>query len=253
MIKEGIYPCFIITTLAKSVDKADDAIKLPFYWNADRNGTQYLMKQKVAGQQTNLKTLTQKSSTTSMAQDELELDLDKLAYGANQFVFSFYELDQTGTPLNPDVPDGTLTLTITVNGSLRIESVPDNLYWTNRMSDDSIGILDRDTDNDIKLSVIDSRENQTKDWSVQTNLTIVEEDIPFGFVWKESDTASYVPMNDSPITIMSEQTADKTDSYEYSQTWTDQLGVLLQSKSKVVAGNYSGKVIVNWTITEAPS
>ena len=243
----------IDTNLTKKIDKADRTIKLPFYWNADKKGTQYLVKQKVGSQQTDLKKVTQENASESMGKDELEVNTESLAYGDNQLTFDFYQLDQLGNVLSADAPDASLTLLLTINGSLRIESVPDMLYWTNRPSVDSIGILDRDASNDIKLSVIDSRENQTKDWSIQTNITMVEKDVPFGFVWKNSASASEVPMNENSITIMDKKSASKTDNYEYSQTWNDKSGILLQSQNKVAEGNYSEKVIVNWTITEGPN
>ncbi|MHC5228523.1 InlB B-repeat-containing protein [Enterococcus sp. LJL99] len=242
----------IETSTTKKVDRADSTSTMSFYWNSNKKNTQYLIKQKVANQQTDLKKIIQEDDTDALKKDQVEINTEKLAYGDNQMTLEFYQLDATGKVLTSDKADAILNLTIAINGSLRLESVPDSLYWTNRSSDSSIGILDRDTNNDIELSVVDSRENQNDDWSIQANLTMVEEDIPFGFVWKSSTSSSDVPMNESPITIMDKNSASHKGSYEYSQTWNDKLGVLLQSHRKISEGNYSGKVIVNWTITEGP-
>ena len=208
----------IETSATEKVDRADSTSTMSFYWNFNKKGTQYLIKQKITTQQTDLKKIIQENDTDVLKKDTVEINTETLAYGDNQMTIEFYQLDATGKVLTSDKPDAILNLTITINGSLRLASVPDSLYWTNRLSDSSVGILDRDTNNDIKLSVIDSRENQSADWAIQASLTMVEEDIPFGFVWKNSTSSSDIPMNENAITIMDKNSANQQGSYEFSQT-----------------------------------
>ena len=175
----------------------------------------------------------------------VDLPTNQLNYGNNQFVVGIYVKDEsgkaTGSPLD------TITLTITVEGSLKIVSVPDTLNWTNRLV--SRGILERDKGNTMEIKVVDTRnlsDNQ-KNWTVSAQSKLVtNQTVPFDLVWKKDSSSNISSLTEKQVVLTSSE-AEKSQDF-YSKKWDEETGVQLNAGNDLKEGNYSNKVVINWTL-----
>jgi len=238
----------IQTNLATKVDKYDSLTSVNYYWNSDVDGSEFLVKMTVGNKSTDLKTIKQNGTSTALKEDKLEISTKDLPYGETDVLIEFFEVEETIST----TPKATLNLKVDIYGSLRFESVPDNLSWTDRYADKAIGILDRDQNNDIDISVIDSRKVTDNGWKVNTNVTILDDSFPFDFVWKNSLSDTSIPFYDLSIIAMDSVNVTKEGNFKYTKKWAPDLGILLNARNKVAAGDYSGEAIVNWILCEDP-
>lgn len=244
----------ISTTTNENIDRLEKTISIPFYWNATQKGSSYVIKERDGNQVKTLKKINKSNNATTLQQEMITIDTEPFSYGENKRTLEFYEIDEAGNVIEENEPDAMLSLTITVEGTLVIESVPDVLKWTNRSTNTSIGILERDDSNTIDLNILDSREKFGEGWTVNVRLsTENDRQLPFDFVWKDTDSSDEKIMSDEAIEVMNSNTAAKKDNYKFSKTWNNTVGVLLSSEYYIPEGDYSNEVIIQWILNEVPN
>lgn len=169
----------------------------------------------------------------------------QLNYGNNDYQVGIYVVDAagkaTGNPLD------SINLRIIMNGSLQLVSVPSNLSWTNRLI--SKGTLNRDAGNTMEVKVIDTRNisDDKKTWSVSAQTkTVDEQSIPFELDWKKDSSSPKKSLKEKQLVLTKTEATKVQDSY--SKKWDEKTGVLLFSNNYLNIGDYSNKVIVNWSL-----
>ncbi len=174
-----------------------------------------------------------------------DMPTDQLTYGNNEYLVGIYTKDvfgnATGAPLD------TIDLTIYMDGSLQLVSVPSQLSWTNRLI--SKGTLDRDVGNTMEVKVVDTRNmpEDQKFWSVSAQAKIVDNQlIPFGLGWKKDESSELIPLKEKQQVLTKSEATQSQDIY--SKKWDEKTGILLHSDNYLDIGNYSNKVVVNWNL-----
>lgn len=183
----------------------------------------------------------------------LTLPRTNLTWGIHQFKLSAYNVDANNQPVG-DVLD-TITLTIAVDGTVAMEVTTGNatnsLLWTGRKVGQSKGLLNRDADNSIGLTVTDNRLNKTSGWHVTAIQSGTSDQ--FALQWRDSTTANSTDMT-KPINVFSSTSGETIQK----KTWTYDAGVLLNSPNYLSVGQYdnqgTGKyhnpVTVQWTLND---
>lgn len=241
-------------TKTEKVDKSDleSSLEETLYWQAPYVNKKYqiIVKDNQNKVLESVSTQEAKDITTWNSQS-INLPVSLLAYNDNNLVVEIYALDNNDKPKG--TPLDTINLELTMMGSLKIKTIPAQLKWTDRTSDQSVGILARDSGNAMTLSVVDTRnlsENQ-KEWSLRSKVTTTE-NVPLDLIWKDSGNSSGESLQQEQIVLTKEAATKDGDTYQ--KTWNENTGVLLSSADYLKVGDYSGKIIVNWNLydTENP-
>lgn len=238
----------IVTKKETTVDRSLPIMEWPYYWMTSAK-TSYLVNVILGEDIIATETITNEEETQSMTGEWLYIPTADMKYGENQLTVEFIWLDEAGEPVTNE-PKATLQLTVTVEGSLQLVNAPASLNWTNRTLSNVQGILARDADNRMTIGVLDSREESLKgEWYVQATTTMLNpnEEIPFELVWKQTETSTVESIQDSGIRVLDSQSI-MPEAYTYLNTWNPREGVLLDTKDTLRIGDYSGKMMVEWTL-----
>lgn len=178
--------------------------------------------------------------------EKLVIPKNKLSYGENKFSIQVKKISPNGSN---EILD-KLTLDINVSGSLSFETAPAAVSWTNRVPSQTKGILSRNKENSIQLSVRDSRNipNQDKNWVLMLSLSKEKED-PFEYVWKSSTDSDLIDLGTTSLKVMDTSSASK-DNYNYYNEWNSQEGILLKSKEYISIGDYSHNAKFVWNLCD---
>ncbi|PQF34263.1 hypothetical protein CUS87_06840 [Enterococcus faecium] len=178
--------------------------------------------------------------------EKLIIPKNKLSYGGNNFTIQVKKLNPNGSN---EILD-KLILNVEVAGSLYFETAPADVSWTNRVPSQTKGILSRDKDNSIQLSVRDSRNipDQDKNWFLILSLCKEKED-SFEYVWKPSTNSDLVDLGTTSLKVMDTNSALK-DNYNYYNEWNSQEGILLKSKEYISIGDYSHNTKFVWNLCD---
>lgn len=176
--------------------------------------------------------------------EKLIIPKNKLSYGENNFTIQVKKLAPNGSD---EILD-KLILNVEVAGSLYFETAPTAVSWTNRVPSQTKGILSRDKDNSIQLSVRDSRNipEQDKKWFLILSLRKEKED-SFEYVWKPSTNSDPIDLSTTSLKVMDTNSALK-DNYNYYNEWNSQEGILLKSEEYISIGDYSHHTKFVWNL-----
>lgn len=136
---------------------------------------------------------------------------------------------------------GPIKLTITVNGSLKLISVPSALAWTGTLSDQE-QILSRNER--MAVAVQDSRATGKGKGSFTLTMNSDSADDDFSFVWKDTNTSPVVPMENHTLG----RTAFDDDAYTYTYTasYGTGAGILVKTNSNTAIQTTTRTI--TWTL-----
>jgi len=237
-------------TDSDTVDKSDigDTYEKNVYWKAQLPDREYQIVAKDKNDKEIFSEKTVKSiNNTEWNSHTIKLPVSSLNYKTNDIKIDVYPIDKTTGKPNLKMKN-TINLELILTGSLKLKTIPKSLNWTERVSGETKGILSRDKDNAMTLSVVDTRnlEESQKTWSLRSKVTISEDDMPFDLIWKKDKNTSGNSLKTEQV-VLTKDNADKTDSI-YKKTWDKDTGVLLSSNDYLKVGDYSGKIIVTWNL-----
>ena len=237
-----------IKTKNETIDKStlEDILTETIYWKSISPEEQYRLTIKKGDTIIATKNTEISGDNNQWVKENIDIPKDTLNYGVNELTVDMYALDGSGIPLDE------LKITISMNGSLKLASIPSQLSWTNLSSGQTKGILSRDKGNAMMLSVIDTR-NLTEDkktWSLRAKTKIIDS-APFDLVWKDKDTDSGKSLGTEQV-VLTKDTATKVND-TYQKNWNEASGILLSNNTYLKVGDYSGKVIVNWNLYDTMS
>lgn len=181
------------------------------------------------------------SGSESFDKQDFTISSEYFSYGSNKFVIEAYLIGAD----DEIKQDAELNLTISVTGSLSFVEAPTELKWTGRTSGESKGILSRDADDNMILSVKDSRQTPNWELKVQANLY---SSAPFNFIFKDSESSATQSITTDSFTVMNSTTAGPSNNYVFKKEWNNTLGVLLNSPDYLKVGDYSGKINLTWSL-----
>ena len=230
-------------TKAISVDKSDlgSYLEETLYWKSVYDNQKYQLVIKKENTQIATSQTSALTHENTWGKETIKIPATSLNYGVNNFTIELYNSDGSGEMIDQ------LSLKVTLAGSLKLTSIPSQLSWTNFTSGQTKGVLSRDKENPMTLSVVDTRnlaENQ-KNWSLRAKTQVIDSP-PFDLIWKDKVTDSGKVLSTEQI-VLTKDTATKVNN-TYEKTWNETTGVLLNSDTYLKVGNYSGKVIVNWNL-----
>lgn len=237
-----------IKTKDETIDKStlEDNLTETVYWKSISPKEQYRLTIKKGDTVISTKNTKLSGDNNQWVEENIDIPKNTLNYGVNELTVTIYPLDGVEIPLDK------LKITINLNGSLKLESIPSQLSWTNLNSRQTKGILPRDKGNSMMLSVIDTRNlaEDKKTWSLRATTTIIDS-APFDLVWKDKDTDSGKSLVTEQV-VLTKNTATKVND-TYQKTWSEASGILLSTNTYLKVGDYSGKVIVNWNLYDTMS
>lgn len=226
-------------------DISDEGLDTEFFWK-DIDTNDLLEFALFKGNEQLIRKEVTTSGENKFNIEKLIIPKNKLSYGENNFTIKVKKLDPNGSD---EILD-KLILNVEVAGSLYFETAPTDVSWTNRVPSQTKGILSRDKDNSIQLSVRDSRNipDQDKNWFLILSLCKEKED-SFEYVWKSSTNSDLVDLGTTSLKVMDTNSALK-DNYNYYNEWNSQEGILLKSKEYISIGDYSHNTKFVWNLCD---
>lgn len=247
-----------LKTKSQVVDKSmmGHMLKEDFSWSTNLPDRDYTLSVR-SRKEPNEELYSEKLETNGLKVDTmidssfyLPTSLLNYGYEDNIFQVGIYLNDSEGRATGEPLYD--LSLTINLQGSLQIVSIPKELRWTDRTI--TKGLLNRDTNDSMKIMVIDTRNipDENKNWTVSAQTESVSGTVvPFGFQWK-SDASTTAKNLAEKQTVLTKDTAEKSGDF-YSKTWNEDTGILLYTENYLGIGDYSGKVNIIWNLYDTPT
>lgn len=193
------------------------------------------------------------SGTVTISLDEY---LKRKPYGTNQLTVKAYKEDDAG---GKTYVSNTITLNLTVVGSVSWVSVTDKINWTLTAGQDTSAPLARAEA--LNVNVKDSRsdsERTSKPWKLSVSaIKNGSESYPFSLVWQNAggaptdldDTGSVVYTSGSDLT-----TPDPQQPFVFQKNWQTDEGILLKvTGTPDIGRTYEEPITVNWTLVDASS
>lgn len=156
---------------------------------------------------------------------------------ANQFTTHGNKVFYLQAYKNGTKTGSSIKLTITVNGSLKLISVPSALAWTGTLSDQE-QILSRNENMAVKVQ--DSRATGNGSFTLTMNSDSADDD--FEFVWKGTAGSSAVTMENHKL----ESNDFNKNNYTYTATYGTGAGILVKTNSNTTIQTTTRTI--TWTL-----
>lgn len=238
----------VVKDKSEELSNSAEMISVSFFWKPSYIDEEYYIivknkDEKIASMKT--KTAT---SQGIWVKEDIEIPLESLSTGESTLSLEmYYTPDGTGNLFD------SLALTINKEGVLELLSVPNQLNWTNRIVNDSKGILTRDSGNKMQITVSDTREldDDKKTWFVSVTSKLEESStLPFDFMWKSNRTSTPVSLTNKQ-NVLNVSNATKNGNI-YTGEWDEESGIVISSSKYLKVGNYSNKASILWQLYDTP-
>ncbi|MBL1224241.1 hypothetical protein [Enterococcus sp. BWR-S5] len=191
------------------------------------------------------------SGTVTISLDEY---LKRKPYGTNQLTVKAYKEDGAG---RKTYVSNTITLNLTVVGTVSWVSVTDKMNWTLTAGQEMTEPLARSEN--LNVLVKDSRSDNDRTnapWKLSVSArNNGSEAYPFSLVWKNTgepasdlgDTGSVVYTSGAELT-----TPDPQQPFVFQKSWQTDEGILLKVNGTPEIGRvYEEPILVSWTLVDA--